>query len=180
MSKFNLSGEELNRLIKLAGEAGAAEYRKERAKEEKRYSKLEITKERLKSYRRTKLALLEDIPDPVEIEDLYFKALQDLMSTDTGVEGRTERLVKSQAWRRQKDLYDIVRIEKAVELYERECETSKTDEAKRRYRVLYLMHMDMDEHTAEEIAEEVGTGEKNVYNDLRIAYRAVSDYYLGM
>lgn len=180
MAKYNLTGEELNRLMKLAGEAGAAEYRKERAKEEKKYSKLEITKERLKSYRRAKLALLEDVPDPEEIEDLYFKALQDLMSTDTGVEGRTERLIKSQAWRRQKDLYDLARIEKAVELYERECDLSKTDEAKRRYRVLFLAHMDMEEHTTEEIAEEVGTGEKNVYNDLRIAYRAVSDYYLGM
>lgn len=178
--RYNLTAEEMNELIKKAGEAGADIYKRERDKDEKKNGKVEITKERLKSYRRVKLALVEDVPAPEELEDLYFKALEDLMGTDTGVEGRTERLLKSNAWKRQKDLYGCLMLEKAVDMYKRECELSKSDEAKRRYQVLFLTHLDKDEHTAEEIAEKLEIGEKSVYNDLRIAYRAVADYYLGM
>lgn len=178
--RYNLTAEEMSALIKKAGEAGADTYKKEREREEKRSSKVEITKERLKSYRRVKLALVEDVPTPEEIEDLYFKALEDLMGQDAGVEGRTERLLKSNAWKRQKDLYGCLMLEKAVDMYKRECEISKTDEAKRRYQALFLMHLDKEEHSVEEISEALGVGEKSVYNDLRIAYRAVSDYYLGM
>lgn len=179
-TRYSLTAEEMSTLIKKAGEAGASEYNRLREKDAKKNDKVEITKERLKSYRRVKTALVEDIPTPAEIEDLYFKALEDLMGKDTGVEGRTERLLKSNAWKRQKDLYGCLMLEKAVEMYRRECDLSKTEEAKRRYRVLFLTHLDKEEHTTEEIAKQTGVSEKSIYNDLRIAYRAVSDYYLGM
>ena len=181
MSKnYILSSEEMGTIIKMAGEAGAASYRRERAKADRMPGRHEITRDRLRSYRRVKLAVQDAEPLPVEIRDVYQKALGDLMDVRELEAGKAVRIIRADAELWQKNAHDIAALERAVSLYGKECEKSGREEAKRRFKVLWLMHMDPEEMTVEEVAEKVGANKRTVYRDLDAAYAAVSDYYLGM
>lgn len=63
-------------------------------------------------------------------------------------------------------MYYINRIERAIETYREECETSKKPEAMRCYREVYEYYIAEEEKTVAQIASEECVSEKTVYKDI--------------
>ncbi len=182
--KYYLDEEQLNELCRTAARVGVESYRKELKKNEKAVRKHEDkgyrTKKILMAYRRMK-ANLEDDAEFTEDEkiELRWKFIMDLM--DPGQEaGKPNETVKDMERRHQEDLYCVHRIERAVELYQLECENSGSEESKRRFRELSMMYLEEKQYTVKEIAEIENLDEKTVYKDLGIARSIMSVYLLGM
>lgn len=65
-------------------------------------------------------------------------------------------------------------------MYRKECEQSKSEEVKRRYRELSMMYLDEYAYTVQEISEIEKISDKTVYKDLGIACGIVAVYLLGI
>ena len=130
----------------------------------------------LADYRRLKIAQKEDIQiTEAEGMEMRWKYLEDLMGTpDHAI------VTEATAYAREKKLqynqYKIQQIEAAMSMYLRECENSESEGAMRRYRVVKMRYMDEKERTVEEIAATERVSDKSVYNDIRVACRAIAVY----
>ena len=101
------------------------------------------------------------------------------MGSAKEIAGKSERTIKDAERKREEDLYCIFRIEKAVELYQEECEKNGNEEAKRRFRELKMMYLDETFYTVQEIAELESISDKTVYKDIGIACGILAIYLLG-
>ena len=134
----------------------------------------------LAEYRRLKIAQKEDIRmSEVEGRELRWKYLEDLMGTPDH-----DMLTEKVAYAREQKLlynqYKIQRVETAMTMYLRECENSGSEEAMRRYRVVKMRYMDEKEWTVAEIAAKEKVSDKSIYNDIRVACRAIGDYLVAI
>lgn len=183
--RYVLTQDQIKQIAATAGKEAAKVFRMEQVKAERKRareeSKIRKTKKMLGSYRRIK-AMLSDEAEFTEEEkiELRWKFLQDLMGNVKETAGKAERRIEDTEKRRQEDLYCIYRIEKAVEMYREECEKSKSEEAKRRYRELNLMYLEERAYTVQEISEVENVSDKTVYKDLGIACGIVAVYLLGI
>ena len=130
----------------------------------------------LEDYRRLRIAQQEDI-EITEAEglEMRWKYLEDLMGTPDRA-SVTEATVYAREKKLQYNQYKIQQIESAVSMYGKECQNSGNDEAMRRYRVVCQRFMDEKEWKVEEIAEQEKISDKSVYNDIRVACRAIAVY----
>ena len=182
---YTLTQEQINQIAAIAGKEAVRIFRAEQAKAERKQAregdKVRKTKKMLKSYRRIKDALSDEVEftEDEQIE-LRWKFVQDLMGSAREVVSKSERIVQDGEKRRQEDLYCIYRIEKATEMYREECEKSGSEEAKRRYRELSMMYLGDREYTVQEISRVEKVSDKTVYKDLGIACGIVAVYLLGM
>lgn len=145
-------------------------------KNKKQSDPVRAAKKMLSDYRRLKIAQKEDIRiSEAEGLELRWQYLIDLM-------GAPERHIYAEdaAYARERKLqynqYKIQQVENAVELYRKECENSRNEEAMRRYRVVKMMYIDEIAHTAQEIAEIECVSDKCVYKDLGIACKIIAVY----
>lgn len=130
----------------------------------------------LSEYRRLKIAVKEDIQiSEAEGLEMRWNYLQDLM----GAPNRN-MIFEETAYARERKLqyghYKMQRIEAAVAMYRRECEGFGSEEAMRRFRVVWMKYMDDAAKTVEEIAEIENISDKTVYKDLGIAHKAIGVY----
>lgn len=158
-----------------------SEQKKEKKKREKVENKVAKTKEMLREYRRMKAMLAEEREFSKDEEmDIRWKFIQDLMGKASETLSRSEQLIQNSEKRRQENLYCIRRIEKAVEMYGKECEHSESVEAKRRYRELKMMYLSDKVYTMQEIAEIENVSDKTVYKDIGVSCKIVSAYLFGV
>lgn len=182
---YVLNQDQINQIAAIAGREAVRIFKTEQLNAEKRRAregdKVKKTKKMLSSYRRIKAALSDEAQFTEEEQiELRWKFLQDLMGNVRETVSRSERTIQDAEKRRQEDLYCIYRIEKATEMYREECEKSRSEEAKRRYRELSMMYLDEKEYTVQEISEVEKVSDKTVYKDLGIACGIVAVYLLGM
>ena len=91
-----------------------------------------------------------------------------------------ESVVEKEEKRRAENMYYINRIERAIETYREECETSKKPEAMRCYREVYEYYIAEEEKTVAQIASEECVSEKTVYKDIGNACKIIAVYLLGV
>ena len=182
--KYVLTQSDLDRIIEIAAEHGAKAYKDERARQEKKdvreNDKGKITKKLLSSYRRLKLKLKDESEFTTEEKiEFRWKFMEDLMGTPNQTAIMAEREALSREAQRRKDMYDVFRIEQAVELFEKECESVGSPEMDRRCRELRAAYIDEEYISMENIAEKEKVAVRTLYDDLNKACRIVSVYLLG-
>ena len=181
--RYSLTDEQINKIAGIAAEKAIEAYRLEEIKAKKHLENksIHITKNKLKSYRRVKASLVEteEFTEYEKIE-LRWEFVKDLMGSGLDVIEKSENRIKSFEAKRKRDLFEIQSIDKALSLYKEEVDNSESDEAKRRYRELYLMYIDDKIYSIAEIAEIENISEKIVYRDLGIACKIMSVYLIGM
>lgn len=181
--RYSLTDEQINKIAGIAAEKAIEAYRLEEIKAKKHLEtkSIHITKNKLKSYRRVKASLVEteEFTEYEKIE-LRWEFVKDLMGSGLDVIEKSENRIKSFEAKRKRDLFEIQSIDKALSLYKEEVDNSESDEAKRRYRELYLMYIDDKIYSIAEIAEIENISEKIVYRDLGIACKIMSVYLIGM
>lgn len=182
---YVLTQDQIDQIASIAGKEAVNSFRAEQVKAEKKQArernKVEKTKKMLKSYRRIKATLSEEAEFTEEEQiELRWKFIQDLMGNVKNPVSRSEMDIRDTEKRRQEDLYCIYRIDKAVEMYRKECEQSESEEAKRRYRELSMMYLDEYAYTVQEISDIEQISDKTVYKDLGIACGIVAVYLLGI
>ncbi|MCM1245715.1 MAG: MerR family transcriptional regulator [Roseburia sp.] len=182
---YVLTQDQIDQIASIAGREAVNSFRAEQVKAEKKNArernKVEKTKKMLKSYRRIKATLSEEaeFTEDEQIE-LRWKFIQDLMGNVKNPVSRSEMDIRDTEKRRQEDLYCIYRIDKAVEMYRKECEKAGNEEAKRRYRELSMMYLEEKAYTVQEISDAERISDKTVYKDLGIACEIVAVYLLGI
>lgn len=182
---YVLTQEQINQIAAIAGKEAVHTFRSEQVKAEKRRgreeNKVKKTKKMLSSYRRIKATLSDEAEFTEEEQiELRWKFIQDLMGSVKETISKSERAIQDGEKRRQEDLYCIYRLEKATEMYREECERSGSEEAKRRYRELSMMYLEVKEYTVQEISQIEKVSDKTVYKDLGIACGIVAVYLLGI
>jgi len=182
---YVLTKDEIENIAQVASREAVKAYRAEQKKEDKRRAKetdkVSKTKKMLSSYRRIKATLSEEAEFTEEEKiELRWRFIEDLMGNARDIAKKSELTIRDSEKRRQEDLYCIDRIEKAMELYRSECEKSKNEEAKRRYRELEAMYIADEEMTVEEIAVRENVSEKTVYRDLGLACGIIAVYMMGI
>lgn len=182
---YTLSVTEIEELMTMAVEKGIEAYRKEQKKDEKKRKsqndKVKKTKKILAAYKRISATLEENEKfDKEEEVELRWRFLEDFIGNDISEMTKMENVYIDAERKRQENLYLIDRVNKATNHYYSECVRKGTEEAIRRYRELYMMYFDEDEHSIEEISELENVSEKTVYHDLNMAYSAISMYLLGV
>lgn len=182
---YVLTQAQIDQIAYIAGKEAVKSFRAEQIKAEKKHArernKVEKTKKMLKSYRRIKATLSEEAEFTEEEQiELRWKFIQDLMGNVKNPVSRLEMDIRDTEKRRQEDLYCIYRIDKAVEMYRKECDQSGSEEAKRRYRELCMMYLDEHAYTVQEISDIEQISDKTVYKDLGMACGIVAVYLLGI
>ena len=119
-------------------------YRKELVDEERNIEKLLVKsiKQKLVNYRRTKEKLANEVKLTKEEErELRYECIKDLMGNIDQQLTRSERRIQRNEEKRRKDLFEIQCLEKAVELYKKECNESASEEIKEDVEncVLYIL-----------------------------------------
>lgn len=148
---------------------------------EKERDKVKNTKRILSSYRRAKAKLQEEVEfSEDEKMDLRWRFVEDLMGSARSIVNRSEMTIISNEKRRKEDAYLIRCIERAVEMYEKECQEIGSEEVKRRFRELRMMYLEEKIYTVQQIAEAENISEKTVYKDIGIACRVLAVYLLGI
>ena len=148
---------------------------------EKERDKVKNTKRILSSYRRAKAKLQEEVEfSEDEKMDLRWRFVEDLMGSARSIVNRSEMSIISDEKRRKEDAYLIRCIERAVEMYEKECQEIGSEEVKRRFRELRMMYLEEKIYTVQQIAEAENISEKTVYKDIGIACRVLAVYLLGI
>ena len=180
-----ITQEQIDKIAAAAGKEAVRLFRDEQKKEERKKTKekdkVKKTKKMLSSYRRMKATLSEETEFTEEEKiELRWKFIEDLMGNANSLVDKSEMTINDSEKRRQENLYCVDRIEKATEMYREECERSGSEEAKRRYRELYMMYLDEKTHTVQEISEVEKVSDKTVYKDLGIACGIVAVYLLGI
>lgn len=155
-------------------------YRKEIVDEERNIDKIlsKSIRKMLTNYRRTKEKLADEATLTKEEErELRYECIKDLMGNIDQELLKSERRIQRNEEKRRKDLFEIQRLEKAIELYKKECEESSSREDKRRFREIYSLYIADDKKSVSEIAEEEMISEKTVYKDIGIACKILTVYY---
>lgn len=148
---------------------------------EKERDKVKNTKRILSSYRRAKAKLQEEVEfSEDEKMDLRWRFVEDLMGSARSIVNRSEMTIISDEKRRKEEAYLIRCIERAVEMYEKECQEIGSEEVKRRFRELRMMYLEEKIYTVQQIAEAENISEKTVYKDIGIACRVLAVYLLGI
>lgn len=155
-------------------------YRKELVDEERNMEKLLTSSIRKKivNYRRTKEKLANEAKLTKEEErELRYECIKDLMGNIDQQITRSERLIQKNEEKRRKDLFELQRLEKAIELFKKECDESASKEDKRRCRELCALYIDDNKKSVSQIAEEEMVSDKTVYKDIGIACKILAVYY---
>ena len=181
--RYFLNKEQIDEIARVAAEKAVEAYRlyEEKVLKQKENDYIRITKNKLKAFRRVKasLSVTETFSNEEKIE-LRWAFVRDLMGSAMDSVERAEDRIRSIENKRKKDSFEIWIIEKAMELYKKEVDTSGTEEEKRRYRELYAMYISDDPKDVSLIATKENVSEKIVYRDLGIAIKILSVYLLGM
>lgn len=182
---YVITQSQIDQIVSIAGREAVKSFRAEQVKAERKQAreqdKVRKTKKMLSSYRRIKASLSEEAEFTEEEQvELRWKFIQDLMGNVKNPVSRSEMTIKDTEKRRQEDLYCIYRIDKAIDMYRKECELSANEEARRRYRELSMMYLDERSYTVQEIADIEQISDKTVYKDLGIACGIVAVYLLGI
>lgn len=170
-------------IASVAAKEAVDAYKKQADNERRRQeqSKSKQAKKMLTSYRRLKSTIQDEMTlTPDEMVELRWKFLEDLMGSAINIVPRTERQIADIETKRKQDMYTVQCIDRAVELYRKECEASPYSEDIRRYWEMHAMYISADQKTISEIASDENVSEKTVYKDLNIACDAISVYLLGI
>lgn len=181
--KYSVTQEQLNSIAAIAAEKAVEAYRSKEKKTQKRRDNenVRITKKKLQSYRRVKASLTEtELFTEDEKIELRWAFVSDLMGSAMDAVGKCDDRIKSVENKRKRDSFEIQSIDRAMELYRREAESSTSDEFRRRYRELYAMYIGDKVLSVKEIAENENISEKIVYRDIGIACKILAVYLLGM
>ena len=172
---YQVTGRELTQIAEISAREAVKMCREERKKTEKREQsnadKVKRTKKLLSDYRRLKREIpeKEEFTEGEKVEKRW-AFLRDLMGSAH---------INSQESVVEK-MYYINRIERAIETYREECETSKKPEAMRCYREVYEYYIAEEEKTVAQIASEECVSEKTVYKDIGNACKIIDVYLLGV
>lgn len=132
----------------------------------------------LSKYRRIKRNLQEDLyMEPEELRYWEMVVLKKTMSS-TERSPAPESVVEDNIRRMKENYAQYTRITRAIERTREECEKSKSEEKRRRFRVLSMRFLEDDEYTIEEIALKENVGKDTIYRDTWLAVDIVTDYYL--
>lgn len=172
-------------IAKIAAREAVKAFKKESKKHniaaEREREKVRNTKRILSSYRRTKTRLAEEIEfSEDEKMDLRWRFVEDLMGSARSIVSKSEMTIMSEEKKRKEDAYSIRCIDKAVELYKRECQNIGSEEVLRRFRELSMMYLEEKVYTVQQIAEAENVSEKTVYKDIGIACNILAVYLLGV
>lgn len=181
--KYLVTQEQLDSMAAMAAKKAVDAYRAEERKAQKRRENenIRITRKKLQAYRRTKASLAEEIEftDDEKIE-LRWAFIKDFMGSDFDGIAKADDRIKTFENKRNRDMFEVQTIDRALELYRREAERSSSDEFRRRYRELCFMYVDEGDLTISDIADIESVSEKIVYRDLGIACSILAVYLLGM
>ena len=181
---YVFSQEEINKIASIASKEAVKAFKEEQKKEDKKKEKnpeyLKQTKKMLRGYRAVKSRLANNKFELSFLEQraLRIEYLEDLMGVRPT--SKVECILDDIEKNKKKDQYAVTIIDKAMELYKKECEETSGEEAIRRYREVYAMHISETPTTVEEIAKKENISEKTVYKDLGIAYRIIAVYMFGI
>lgn len=176
MGKENILTQKEKAIVKEAVKA----YREAVLDEEKNVDKIlaKNIRKMLTNYRRTKLKLAnEAILTKEEERELRYECIKDLMGNVDQQLMKSERRIKRNEEERRMELFKIKQLEKAVELYKKECDESSSYEDLRRCREIYSLYIDSDKKSVTEIAKEENISEKTVYKDVSVACKIIAVYY---
>ena len=154
---YQVTGRELTQIAEISAREAVKMCREERKKTEKREQsnadKVKRTKKLLSDYRRLKREIpeKEEFTESEKVEKRW-AFLRDLMGS--AHINSQESVVEKEEKRRAENMYYINRIERAIETYREECETSKKPEAMRCYREVYEYYIAEEEKTVAQIASE--------------------------
>lgn len=180
---YQVTGRELTQIAEISAREAVKMCREERKKTEKREQsnadKVKRTKKLLSDYRRLKREIPEneEFTEGEKVEKRW-AFLRDLMGS--AHINSQESVVEKEEKRRAENMYYINRIERAIETYREECETSKKPEAMRCYREVYEYYIAEEEKTVAQIASEECVSEKTVYKDIGNACKIIAVYLLGV
>lgn len=178
------SREDLIFVAEQAAQKAVAVYLAEQRKMERKAGlgtdKVKRVRAMLSSYRRMKTALDDEaeFSDEEQIE-LRWKFIRDFMESPDR-DAAVMSSVKDMEKKRQENLYAVRRLERAVEMYRQECCNSNSEEAMRRYEEVFLMYMDKEPHTVQEVAAKFHISDKAVYRDIGLACGIIAVYLLGV
>ena len=181
--RYSLTEEQLKCIASVAAEKAIEVYRSEeqKARTKKDNENVRIAKKKLQSYRRVKASLEETIEFTADEKiELRWAFVSDLMGSGLEFVTKADDRIRSIENKRRRDSFEIQSIDKAMSMYKKEVEKSRSDEAKRRYRELYAMYIDDEILSIREIAKIENISEKIVYRDLGIACKILTVYLLGM
>ena len=145
---YQVTGRELTQIAEISAREAVKMCREERKKTEKREQsnadKVKRTKKLLSDYRRLKREIpeKEEFTESEKVEKRW-AFLRDLMGS--AHINSQESVVEKEEKRRAENMYYINRIERAIETYREECETSKKPEAMRCYREVYEYYIAEDQ-----------------------------------
>lgn len=179
-----MSEADLQSFIKTAVDAGIKAYKKEKDEYNRKLARdndpVKKTREALEKYRKRKRSVGEKLEISNQ-ERAYAEFDFWVKLFDVGEkESKAEKEVYNHSKQRAVNIYNIERIERAVELYRQEGEVSGNREEMRRCREISMMYMTEEVYTAQQIAEIEKISEKTVYRDLTLACKEISAYYIGM
>lgn len=178
-----LTDEIIEEISQIAASVAADCFKKEKKKDIRNEQRelIKRTKAQLKSYRKVKAQIQSERTfTETEKAEYRWKFVEDLVGNADDIVSESDRIIQDEEKRMQENLYSINRIENALELYQKECETSKRDEEKRRCRVIYDMYVADDPCDAQEIAQKENISVKSVYRDIEIACSILAIYLYGV
>ena len=160
--------------------------RKEDAKMARAKSPIERAKSVLKSYRQLRIKYEEYVEEIEFTEEeqieLKYMFLEDLMGTQNIYNEVTkmEKKMIDEEKSRRKSVFDLIRIERAAEMYQMECEKSEREDDILRWHVMYYAYFDEKKRSMEEIAEICNISKRTAFNYLNSAVKSFAFYLFGM
>ena len=132
----------------------------------------------LTNYRRTKAKLADEaVLTKEEERELRYECIKDLMGNVDQQLMKSERRIMRNEEERRMELFKIKQLERAVEMYKKECDESSSYEDLRRCREIYGLYIDKEKKSVSEIAEEERISEKTAYKDVSVACKIIAVYY---
>lgn len=160
--------------------------RREESKIARQNSPVERAKAVLKSYRQLRIKY-EEYVDSIEFSydeqiELKYMFLEDLMGKQNMQSEITkvEKKLIDEEKNRRKNVFDLIRINEAADMYQTECERSDREDDKLKWLVLYYCYFDDQKRSMEEIADICTISKRTAFNYLNLATKSFAFYLFGM
>ena len=171
---------EIAEIAKEAAREAVNEFCKEQEKQRQANSPEQAAKKMLSEYKKLKkVANAELQPTRDEALSLQWEYLTELMGNpDNKLYAEDKAYIVEK--KMQYNKYKVGKIEKAVEFFKQDCESSKSESVERQYRIIKYLYFSNENYTVKDIAEKENMTDKTIYRDLGLAYRSIAMYLSAM
>lgn len=149
---------------------------REAQKQTRRDRRLRNTKLLLKNYRSFKQHSMSAVFKSSQLKESAFDILD--IAYDKDVEANL--FVESIRQSRERTFIMVKHIEDMLNVFKVFCKQSGKSELERRYEAIYLLYIDDEHHTYEEVADIIHVDVSTVYSDVRKALPQLSALFFGV